>query len=71
VVENLTEVCNVMAALFDHPSNPHVRMSGTYFPTVKAPPALAMFLFRHAERIDFSLTVDGYGPGKLSMVSVA
>ena len=70
VIENLTEVCNVMSSLFDHPTNPHVRMSGTYFPTAKAPQALAIFVFQHADRIDFELSVEGYGVGRLSVVSV-
>jgi hypothetical protein len=67
-VENLAEVSNVMAATFDHPQNPHVRMNQTYHPTGSAPGELTRYMFTHAERVDLELNVKGYGSGKMSLV---
>ncbi len=67
-VEGLSEVSNVVAAVFDHPQNPHVRMNHTYYPTASAPQELTTFMFQHANRVDFDLSVKGYGAGKMSVV---
>jgi len=69
VVDNLAEVSNVMAALFDLPGNPHVRMVERFHPAATAPAELAAVLYRHADRIDLDVSVKGYGAGKLALVS--
>jgi hypothetical protein len=68
-VENLAEVSNVMAAAFDRPGNPHVRMDQTYFPTGSAPQPLTSFMFSHSDRLDYELTIKGYGVGKMTLVA--
>ncbi|HTZ44230.1 MAG TPA: hypothetical protein VMB79_10230 [Jatrophihabitans sp.] len=69
IVDNLGEVSNVMAALFDLPTNPHVRMVDRYHPAATAPPELSAFLYQHADRLDLDVTVKGYGSGTLALVS--
>jgi hypothetical protein len=67
-IENLAEVSNVLAAAFDSPTNPHVRMDNTYFPTGSAPQQITTFMFTHSDRIDYALDIKGYGVGKMTLV---
>jgi hypothetical protein len=67
-VENLAEVSNVLAAAFDRPGNPHVRMIDTYYPTGGAPQELTTYMFTHSDRADFALNIKGYGVGKMTLV---
>jgi len=69
VVDNLAEVSNVMAALFDLPGNPHVRMVDRFQPAARAPSHLTAVLYHHLDRIDLDVSVKGYGAGKLALVS--
>jgi len=69
IADNLAEVSNVMAALFDLPGNPHVRMNGRYCPAATTPAELASFLYANPDRLDLDFTVKGYGSGKLALVT--
>jgi hypothetical protein len=69
IVDNLAEASNIMAALFDLPGNPHVRMGERYYPSATTPPELAALMYLNPERLDWELTVKGYGTGKVSLVS--
>ncbi|HEX2902117.1 MAG TPA: hypothetical protein VHO01_01560 [Jatrophihabitans sp.] len=69
IADNLAEVSNVMAALFDKPGNPHVRMQDRYCPAASAPAELSSFLYTNADRLDLDITVKGYGSGKLALVT--
>jgi len=69
IADNLAEVSNVMAALFDLPGNPHVRMKDRYCPAASAPPELTSFLYSNPDRVDLDITVKGYGSGKFALVT--
>lgn len=69
IADNLAEVSNVMAALFDLPGNPHVRMKDRYCPAATAPPELSSFLYSNPDRVDFDITIKGYGSGKFALVT--
>jgi hypothetical protein len=67
LVENLTEVSNVLASTFNVPGNPHVRLTGIVVPVAGAP-ADAQHLARTArQRLDFDVEVDGYGAGRIAI----
>jgi hypothetical protein len=71
LVENLTEVSNVLAATFNVPGNPHLRLAGTVVP-VAGSPAEAQHLARNAwQRLDFDVEVDGYGAGRIAICMAA
>jgi hypothetical protein len=70
VIDNLIEVCNVVSAVFEHPKNPDVRLSETFFPLSEAPVPLALHIFQHFERVDYELKVDNYGSGRVTIVAL-
>ncbi|SOD74509.1 hypothetical protein SAMN05892883_3695 [Jatrophihabitans sp. GAS493] len=70
VIENLVEVCNVVSAVFEHPRNPGVRLNEPYFPLSQAPTELVKHMYQHFDRVDYDLTVDNYGTGKISFVAI-
>ena len=66
--ENLHEVFNVTASLLDGPGADHVRLHAVHpagGPLPDDPRARALTLGR---RLDLSVDVGGYGPGRLSVV---
>ncbi len=67
LLENLTEVCNVLASIFHIPGNPHLRLHQTYRPTAAAPDPDTALLYAQGQRIDLHLTVPGYGEGRLAI----
>jgi len=70
VIENLTEVCNVLAATFGLAGGQHVRLQKAYYPSNAAPPDVAIYLYQHTARHDFILDVAGYGAGPMSTVII-
>ena len=68
IVENITEVSNVISTALNKPGNPHVRMAQTYFPTSTAPDDITKHLFAHSARLDVDVNVSGYGAGQLTIV---
>jgi hypothetical protein len=71
LVENLSEVSNVLASTFNVPGNPHLRLAGTVVP-VSGAPADAQMLARGAwQRLDFDVEVDGYGAGRVAVCMAA
>lgn len=69
VEENLHEVMNILAAMFNTPSGPHVKLCTLYVPG--GPPPLAdvsAHLRAFGRRSDLKLDVAGYGGGRLSLV---
>lgn len=65
--ENLGEVSNVLASVFDLPGNPHLRLYGTHCPVAAAPPDAMALLLQAGARIDLELDVPGYGPGRFAL----
>ena len=67
VLENLTEVSNVLASIFHIPGNPHLRLQTTHRPTAAAPDDATALLYALGQRIDITLDVPGYGSGRLAV----
>jgi hypothetical protein len=65
---NCYEVLNVLAAVFNIPNAPHVRLYNLYTPGVPLPPDVASLAKLAASRMDVELTIAGYGSGMMSIV---
>jgi hypothetical protein len=65
--ENACEVLNVMAALFNVGSAPHLRLYSTVAPEDIIPGDVAGHLAALGGRVDWSVAVKGYGEGQLSI----
>ena len=65
--ENLGEVSNVLATVFQLPGNPHLRLQTTYCPAAAAPDQETQLLYGLGQRIDLELDISGYGTGRLAV----
>jgi hypothetical protein len=68
VRDNCYEVLNVLAAVFNVPNAPHVRLYTMYGPGDILPGDVAAFGAMAASRMDVTLQIAGYGSGALSIV---
>jgi hypothetical protein len=66
--DNCYEVLNVLAAVFNLPDAPHVRLYEMYGPNVALPPDVAKLGAMLGSRMDVELKIAGYGTGLLSIV---
>jgi hypothetical protein len=66
--ENLAEIVNVMAALFNIEGAPHVKMSHLARPDDREPAAPIALAGALGRRLDLAIEVEGYGSGTLSIV---
>lgn len=67
LLENLSEVSNVLASVFQIPGNPHLRLSQMYRPINSADNDAVGLLYALGNRIDLSVSVPNYGDGRLSV----
>jgi hypothetical protein len=68
-MENLQEVLNVMARLFQSAAHERASLQGVYV-TPKAPPPATAALFKAPRaRLDLEVAVSGYGPGRVTLYS--
>lgn len=67
LLENLSEVSNVLASVFQIPGNPHLRLSQMYRPINSADNDAVNLLYALGNRIDLSVDVPNYGRGRLSV----
>jgi len=67
VGENVREVCNIMAALLNRAGTPHLRLEkeSVYLPGEPAPGDVQTRLVALGSRLDLTVTVAGYGAGRL------
>jgi hypothetical protein len=70
VLENLGEVSNVLASVFQVGSNPHLRLYESYCPVAAAPDDATELMFRIGMRIDLRLDVPNYGTGRFALSMV-
>jgi hypothetical protein len=70
MVENLHEVLNILAALFNRADRPHVKLYALHVPGTPAPAGLSGQLRAFGKRLDLKIEVAGYGSGQLSLVLV-
>lgn len=66
--ENCYEVLNVLAAVFNLPNAPHVRLYQMYGPGASLPADIAALGAVVGSRMDVELKIAGYGSGLLSIV---
>jgi hypothetical protein len=67
LLENLSEVSNVLASVFQIPGNPHLRLFRTYRPINSADIDAVNLLYALGNRIDLSVDVPNYGAGRLAV----
>lgn len=67
LLENLSEVANVLASVFQMRDNPHLRLDQTYNPLNSAPDQAIQMLYALGHRIDLTVEVPGYGSGRLAV----
>ena len=67
VLENLNEVSNVLASVFQVHGNPHLRLHESYCPVAAAPDEATDLMFRLGMRIDLALDVPHYGTGRFAL----
>ena len=71
LLENLSEVSNVMAQAFNVPGAPHVRLADNTVDVVEDAPEDALSLLdANDERLDFEVSVEDYGGGRLAISMV-
>lgn len=68
IADNVAEVLNVTASLFNADGAPHLRLYSTYAPGDPIPADVAQTATGYLPRIDLDVTVKGYGAGQLSVV---
>ena len=68
LAENLYEVLNVAASLFNANGAAHVRLHELHAAGSPIPPNVQPLMLTLGRREDLELTIAGYGPGRLSVV---
>jgi hypothetical protein len=68
VKENLDEVLNVLASLFNAQGEPHVKLYATYSFSDTPPSDISAVLRALGRRLDVTVDVAGYGKGSLSVI---
>ncbi len=66
--DNMAEILNVAASLFNKPDTAHLRLLESYAPRETLPAEVADLCLLQGSRIDGALTVQGYGSGRISVV---
>lgn len=66
--DNISEVFNIMASLFNRDGAPHVRLYAWYPPGEPAPADVADLTAAFIGRNDLDVTIGGYGSGQLGLV---
>lgn len=70
IQENLNEVLNILAGLFNPPDGPHVKLQALHAPGQPPPADISAQLRAFGRREDLKIEVAGYGGGRLSLVLV-
>jgi hypothetical protein len=70
VEENVFEVANVLAGIFNTRGAPHVRLFRVYEPGEALPADVRDAAAMYGARLDLVVSIAGYGKGALSLVAV-
>ena len=71
VQENLYEVLNVLASLFNAEGLPHVKLHDAFYPgAAPAPSDVRAYACVLGRRLDLVVDIGGYGSGRFSLVCV-
>ena len=68
LVDNISEVFNIMAGLFNRDGAPHVRLYAWYPPGDPAPADVADLTAAFIGRNDLDVSIAGYGDGQMGLV---
>jgi hypothetical protein len=68
LVENISEVFNIMASLFNRHDAPHVRLYAWYPPGEPAPDDVADLTAAYIGRTDLDISIGGYGDGQMGLI---
>lgn len=68
LIDNVGEVLNVMAALFNAPGHPRLRLYGVHAPDDLAPSDISAIAKSLGRRMDLHVSVAGYGVGALAII---
>jgi hypothetical protein len=69
VLENLYEVLNVLTSVMNMPGNPHVKIGAMHEPGSVFPGDIAQVCARVYGRLDLTVSIDGYGSGRLALIT--
>ena len=67
-LENLYEVLNVMSAVLNFGDNDHVKIASMYPPGTEFPADCQQLVHGTVGRLDVSVSIDGYGSGRLALI---
>lgn len=68
--ENVAEVLNIAASLFNREGAPHLRLHAAYAPGEALPSDVQGLSTAFVRRIDLELSVAGYGGGRISILAL-
>lgn len=68
LVDNISEVFNIMSGLFNRDGAPHVRLYASYPPGEPAPSDVADLTAAYIGRTDLDVDIAGYGAGQIGLV---
>lgn len=66
--DNIAEIFNIAASMFNKPTTQHLKLHSTYAPRETLPPDVQKWALAPAGRIDGKLDIQGYGGGRISVV---
>ena len=66
--DNFSEILNVAASMFNKRDTPHLKLQEAFAPRETLPAEAQKWVLFPASRIDGTLTVQGYGEGRISVV---
>ncbi|MDO8106092.1 hypothetical protein Q6348_02645 [Isoptericola sp. b441] len=66
--ENVAEVLNVAASVFNADDAPHVKLYQSYRPGEQLPADVSKWVLAFVRRVDMELSISGYGKGRVSVL---
>ncbi|HET9772001.1 MAG TPA: hypothetical protein VFS16_14000 [Acidimicrobiia bacterium] len=67
-LENFREIVNILAQLLNSPRTSHLRLAGVHVVPGDLPEAVSSLVERPEFRRDFAVQIEGYGPGRISLL---
>ncbi len=68
LLDNASEILNVLASLFNGEGLPHLKLDAVYAPGQALPADVSQWVLTYVRRLDLDVDVKGYGPGRFSML---
>ncbi len=66
--DNMAEILNVAASLFNKKDTVHLKLKDTYAPRETLPGDVNALALQEGARIDGTLSIQGYGDGRISII---